>query len=99
MKSRIIRLLAALVMAQLATGSLVQAPIPPGTKVERDLVFAKFGQQELALDLYRPEAQTGTVPVVVWIYGGAWLARGKAPQASVASWLASHGYAVAVIDY
>src|SRR5262249_33987158 len=99
MKSIIVRLFAALVIAQFTTGSLAQTPVPPGTKVERDLVFAKFGQQELALDLYHPEAQTGKVPVVVWIYGGAWLARSKAPQASIASWLASHGYAVAVTDY
>src|SRR5580692_10994794 len=99
MKSIIAWLLTGLAIAQLAGGSHAQVPVPAGTKVERDLVFARIGSKELTLDLYRPEIQTGKIPVVVWIYGGAWLARDKAKQASFAAWLAPHGYAVAVIDY
>jgi acetyl esterase/lipase len=92
--------LAAALFAATAT-CLAQTPAPPpaGTAVERDLVFARVGEKNLVLDLYRPENRSGNLPVVVWVYGGAWRTRNRVPQAPRASWLAAHGYAVAVIDY
>ena len=39
------------------------------------------------------------LPVVVWTFGSAWAGGGKQAQAGNASWLAQHGYAVAVIDH
>ena len=83
----------------LAANGFAQASVPAGTKVERGLVFASFGKTNLALDLYRPANYSGKLPVVVWIYGGAWMMRGQTMQAPQASWLATHGYAVAIIDY
>ena len=76
-----------------------QGPALAQATVDRDLAFAKYGTQTLALDLYRPRARNGKLPVVVWIFGGAWMQRNKAGQASTATWLTSDGYAVAVIDY
>jgi acetyl esterase/lipase len=67
--------------------------------VERDLVYAQAGEKKLVLDLYRPEKSPQNLPVIVWVYGGAWRSRNRTPQAPKASWLAAHGYAVAVIDY
>jgi acetyl esterase/lipase len=92
--------LTAALFAAAATG-LAQTPNPPpaGTAIERDLVFARVGGKNLVLDLYRPENRSGNLPVVVWIYGGAWRTRNRVQQAPRASWLATHGYAVAVIDY
>jgi acetyl esterase/lipase len=75
------------------------APAPAGTTVIRDLVFTKIETLELSLELYRPEKFTGDLPVVVWTYGSAWAGGGKNAQAASASWLAQHGYAVAVIDH
>lgn len=83
----------------IAAGAVAQAPVPAGATVDRDLVFAKFEKQKLSLDLYRPRQRTGKLPVVVWIYGGAWMQRNKSSQAPTATWLTSDGYAVAVIDY
>ncbi|HZP16601.1 MAG TPA: alpha/beta hydrolase [Terriglobales bacterium] len=83
----------------LTMDSFAQSPPPPGTRVDRDLIFAKFGDKNLSLDLYRPAKQAGKLPVVVWIYGGAWMQRNKSAQVGHGSWLATHGYAVAVIDY
>ena len=84
-----------------AATCLAQTPTPPpaGTVIERDLVFARVGGKNLVLDLYRPEHRSRDLPVVVWVYGGAWRTRNRAQQAPRASWLAAHGYAVAVIDY
>lgn len=79
--------------------AVAQAPVPAGALVDRDLVFAKFEKQSLSLDLYRPRQRAGKLPVVVWIYGGAWIDRNKTSQAPTATWLTSDGYAVAVIDY
>lgn len=75
------------------------APAPAGTTVIRDLVFTRIDALELSLELYRPEQFTGTLPVVVWTFGSAWGGGGKNAQAPNASWLAQHGYAVAVIDH
>jgi acetyl esterase/lipase len=84
-----------------AATCLAQTPVSPlaGTVIERDQVFARVGAKTLVLDLYRPDNRSGDLPVVVWIYGGAWRTCNRAPQARNASWLATHGYAVAVIDY
>ncbi len=94
------RALAAALFAATATCH-AQTPVPPpaGTAIERDLVFARVGEKNLVLDLYRPENRSGNLPVVVWIYGGAWRTRNRVQQAPKAAWLATRGYAVAVIDY
>ncbi len=76
-----------------------QAQNPPGVKVDRDLEFANDGGKSLKLQLYRPENSAGDVPVVVLIYGGAWMMRAPAMEIPKANWLATHGYAAAVIDY
>jgi acetyl esterase/lipase len=73
-------------------------PLPPGVKVERNLVYAHAGGKNLLLDLYRPSRQEGAVPLVVWVHGGAFRA-GSKEQAGGAPWLAANGYAVASINY
>jgi acetyl esterase/lipase len=88
-----------LVSALLPANCLAQTPNPPGLKVERDLLFASLGGKNLKLHLYRPENSSGNVPVVVLIYGGAWMARNQAMETPKAAWLATHGYAAAVIDH
>lgn len=76
-----------------------QTSNPSGVQIERDLAFASFGGKSLKLHLYRPEKSSGNVPVVVLIYGGAWMMRNQAMATSKAIWLANHGYAAAVIDH
>lgn len=67
--------------------------------VQRNLVFTKTPQKTLSLDLYRPARRAGKLPVVVLIYGGAWMGRFPQGQVGKARWLAGRGYAAAVIDY
>lgn len=75
-------------------------PVPPGVAVERNLVYAKAGEKDLLLDLYRPERPQGLLPVVLWVYGGAFRAGSKDDnQTAGATWLANHGYAVAAFNY
>ena len=50
------------------------------------------------LDIYRP-ARSGTYPVVVFFYGGAWNSGSKSMYPFVAATLARHGLVVIVPDY
>jgi acetyl esterase/lipase len=98
MKSCVSVLLLLLTMLLPADGP-AQTPNPPGVKVERGLVFASVGGKNLKLALYRPENSSTNLPVVVLIYGGAWMMRTLLMETPKAIWLANHGYAAAVIDY
>ena len=94
-----ISVLLLLLTALLPENGLAQTQNPPGVQVERNLVFASAGGKNLKLSLYRPENSSGDLPVVVLIYGGAWMMRNPGFEIPKAKWLASHGYAAAVIDY
>jgi acetyl esterase/lipase len=69
-------------------------------KVDRNLVYARAGGKDLLLDIYRPENQDRDLPVVVWIYGGAFRAGSKDDdQTGGVTWLANRGYAVVAFNY
>lgn len=74
-------------------------PVPPGVHVQKNVVFASIGAKELQLDLFLPDSPAGKLPVVVWIFGGAWRTNNRLRQEGQAAWLATKGYAVAAIDY
>jgi acetyl esterase/lipase len=79
------------------------APVPSGVTVVRNQVYAKTGTVDLLLDLYRPEKHESAstpLPVVLWVYGGAFRAGSKDDgQTAGATWLATKGYAVAAFNY
>ena len=80
-------------------GRSAAEPIPPGVRMEKNLTFATIGAKELRLDLFLPDKQQGKLPVVVWIFGGAWRTNNRLRQEGQAAWLAAKGYAVAAIEY
>jgi len=90
--------LVVLFLAVMASNGFAQ-PNLSGVRVERHLLFAAAGTNQLKMDLYLPAKHTGHAPVVVLIYGGAWMMRNIGYEAPRAIWLAHNGYAVAVIDY
>ncbi|WP_316748052.1 alpha/beta hydrolase [Pedobacter gandavensis] len=54
------------------------------------------------LDVYYPSSVVGTaltLPVIVWIHGGGWVAGSKDQMANYCKILAAKGYTVAAIDY
>ena len=71
--------------------------LPAGVKVERDIVYQRVGDKALLLDLYRPESSKAKLPVIVWVHGGGW--KNGSKNRCPAVWLASHGYAIASINY
>ena len=66
--------------------------------VMRDLPVPLRDGSALALDIYRPRI-SGTLPLLVTIYGSAWTFGTRARESGLAHRYAAQGYAVAVIDY
>jgi acetyl esterase/lipase len=97
---RTCHLLPALMLAiGVPAGALAQTASPAAVTIDRGLVFTRTPNKTLALDLYRPTNSAEKLPVVVLIYGGAWMMRFPQSQTRKAEWLAEDGYAAAVIDY
>jgi acetyl esterase/lipase len=80
-------------------GTRVQYHPSPRVRVEPDIVFARYGNRELHLDLYLPIAAEGPVPGVIVIRGGGWMVNDRKEWAHVASALAERGVAAASIEY
>jgi len=75
-----------------------QQPVPEGTAIERDLVYATVDGKDLLLDVAYPKQKSDTPrPVVVWIHGGAWRAGNKARNPALD--LTRSGYVTASISY
>ena len=70
----------------------------PGAKVERDIVYTRVGERELALDIYLPEDAARPLPVIVWIHGGGWRG-GSIGSGGQARGMVARGFAVVDIDY
>jgi acetyl esterase/lipase len=51
--------------------------IPKNVQAGRNLEYGRASGEPLQLDIYRPKVITQKLPVVVWIYGGAWKAGNK----------------------
>jgi acetyl esterase/lipase len=66
-------------------------------RIVRDIVYGKEPRQDL--DVYEPAHAGGSLPVVVFFYGGTWQMGEKAKYAFVAKALASKGYVAVVPNY
>ena len=88
------------ILVPLSDFAAAEPPLPEGVKVVRDIVYAKYGDREVMLDLYLPK-KPGEKPIacIVTIHGGGWRSGNKERFARIASDLAEHGYAAACIGY
>jgi pectinesterase len=74
--------------------------VPDSVKVERDLVYARYGEREVKLDLYLPKQPAGAkIPCIVVIHGGGWRQGDKTRFAPIAIRLAEQGFGAACIGY
>jgi acetyl esterase/lipase len=64
-----------------------------------DVVYARYGERALKLDLYRPKRQAGLLPAVVIVHGGGWINGDKTKFRGLAQRLAERGYVTAAIEY
>lgn len=73
---------------------------PKGRRSRRVASGLAYGERpKQKLDIYGPVKADGPVPVVVFIYGGAWTEGDRRDFGFVARWLAGLGYLVVVPDY
>lgn len=69
------------------------------TVMEEDVVYTKVGDQELKLDIARPEDTSTPHPAVLLIHGGAWRAGNKKDTRPLVAELAQHGYVAVSPQY
>ncbi len=81
-------------------GAPLRRALPASVKVERDLVYARYGAREVKLDLYLPrQPRSERIPCIVVIHGGGWRSGDKTRFAAQAAYLADQGFAAACIGY
>lgn len=96
------RILFAAVLAALASAcspsGLLNATVPSsGVSITHDVAYAEGPRH--TLDIYRPNASAGPLPLIVFLYGGSWRMGSKATYPFVALPLAARGAVVVVPDY
>ena len=81
-------------------GRAIRKPVPESVKVERDIVYATYGERKVMLDLYLPKQPGASkIPCIVVIHGGGWRSGDKTRFAAIAGNLAEQGFAAACIGY
>ena len=74
--------------------------VPEGIEIMRDIVFTADRQRPLSLHLLKPsQAPAGPLPLIMWIFGGAWLEGNKEAGLPRLFPFVRHGYACASIAY
>lgn len=81
-------------------GQSLRRVVPDSVKVERDIVYAQYGERKVLLDLYLPKKPASEkIPCIVVIHGGGWRSGDKTRFAAIATHLAEQGFAAACIGY
>ena len=78
---------------------IASAEAPAPVRVRKDLVYARRGEQALALDLYLPAPDAKPAPLVLLVHGGGWSSGERTNMAPLAARLAARGYAAATVSY
>jgi acetyl esterase/lipase len=91
--------IATTILAQPATNPAPRRfPLPPGVRTMKDLEYGRGSGRAMLLDLYLPEKAEHSLPLIIWIHGGAWLS-GSKDAPSPALRFIPRGYAVAHVGY
>jgi acetyl esterase/lipase len=93
----------------LATTVLAQLPKPAPTKLAPEVtasleahpgfVYARYGQREMQLDLWKPTTDSQPLPAIICIHGGGWYKGERSSMANLAQALAAKGFVTATISY
>jgi acetyl esterase/lipase len=90
------------VVAQQPAGGVALPPliVPEGVKAYRDLVYVSGGHERQKLDLFVPENVTHSLPLIIFVHGGAWSSGDKAAIfLPMRQGYSQRGYALATINY
>jgi len=93
----------------LTLAALAQQPKPAPTKLAPEvtasleahpgLVYARYGQREMQLDLWKPKTASQPLPAIICIHGGGWYKGERSNMANLAQALAAKGFVTATISY
>ncbi len=72
--------------------------VPGDVEASEGLVYAKYGDREMRLDLFKPKGR-GPFPAVAVIHGGAWITGTHKMENPLAIALARRGYLAATIEH
>jgi arylsulfatase A len=96
-------------LSLLTLAALAQQPKPAPTKlapevtasleVHPGLVYARYGQREMQLDLWKPQTASQPLPAIICIHGGGWYKGERSNMANLAQALAAKGFVAATISY
>jgi acetyl esterase/lipase len=70
-----------------------------GVVVEKDITYGKGGDEDLKLDLARPEHAEGLLPGIVYIHGGGWSGGARSAYRGEIQGAAKRGYVAVTIEY
>lgn len=90
--------------AQPAQKRAVQHPVISSQTLAKldahtNLTYARYGERELQLDLFRPKDASKPLPVVICIHGGGWFEGDRASMRPLAQAMASRGFVTVTISY
>ena len=83
----------------LAVLHIVQVSQAADVTSKLDVIYAKYGERKVHLDLFSIAATKKSRPAIVLVHGGGWLKGNKTKFHPLAKDLARRGYVVAAIEY
>lgn len=102
-------LLSALVLSRLNAAEAqakptVQRTVIPAETIEQleanpNITYARYGERELQLDLYRPKERGAALAAIVCIHGGGWHKGERSAMSNLAQALAAKGYVTVTVSY
>ncbi len=87
------------VMAQKPVPTQLPDALVASLESHPDLIYARYGEREMKLDLYRPKERARALPAIVCIHGGGWYKGERSSMTTLARALASRGYVAVTISY
>ena len=75
------------------------AELVAGLESHPGLAYARYGERELQLDLFRPRARAGALPAIVCIHGGGWSRGDRTGMRPLAQAIAARGFVAVTISY
>jgi acetyl esterase/lipase len=85
---------------QFSHAQLVEAKLPSGVVALENVVYARYGERQLHLDLFSPgEKAQVPLPGVILIHGGGWRSGNRQMEWPMAQHLAANGYVTATVEY
>ncbi len=72
--------------------------VPPEIEVQRGIIYAKYGDREMHVDLFKPKRK-GKFPAVVIVHGGAWITGHYTMENPLAIELAKRGFVAITVEH